>query len=89
MNIVSGDLLIVNGEKFITLDVALYNDTSYAFVNKLTDTEESTNEFYTFQVLSNQISTVENKEILDKLLPQFSKNVQNLINKISSSNVWR
>lgn len=89
MKIVLGDLLTINNEKYIVLDSILLNGQSYVFVNKLTPDENSTKEFYVFKVIGNTINIVKNKNILDDILPLFSKNVQNLIDKMSTGgSVW-
>lgn len=89
MKIVLGDLLTINNEKYIVLDSILLNGQSYVFVNKLTSDENSTKEFYVFKVIGNTINIVKNKNILDDILPLFSKNVQNLIDKMSTGgSVW-
>jgi len=89
MKIVLGDLLTINNEKYIVLDSILLNGQSYVFVNKLTPDENSTKEFYVFKVIGNTINIVKNKSVLDDILPLFSKNVQNLIDKMSTGgSVW-
>lgn len=89
MKIVLGNLLTINNEKYIVLDSILLNGQSYVFVNKLTPDENSTKEFYVFKVIGNTINIVKNKNILDDILPLFSKNVQNLIDKMSTGgSVW-
>jgi len=89
MKIVLGDLLTINKEKYLVLDSLLHNGQSYVFVNKLTLDENSTKEFYVFKVIGNTINIVKNKNVLDEILPLFSKNVQNLIDKMSTGgSVW-
>ena len=87
MNIVVGDLLTIKGEKYITMDVALYDGINYAFVNKMTNDEEPTKEFYTLEVFDNGVKIVTNKEILDILLPMFSKTVQKMVDEIKKKGI--
>ena len=89
MKIVLGDLLTINNVMYIVLDSILLNSQSYVFVNKLMPDENSTKEFYVFKVIGNTINIVKNKSVLDDILPLFSKNVQNLIDKMSTGgSVW-
>jgi len=83
MKIIVGDLLTIEEEKFITMDVITYDGVDYAFVNKMTDDEEPTETFYVFEIIDDEVELVEDKEILDQVLPIFSKNVQKIIDKIN------
>ena len=87
MDIVVGDLLTIKGEKYITMDIVKYNGINYAFVNKMTNVEEPTKEFYTLEVLNNGVKIVTNKEILDILLPMFSKTVQKMVDEINEKGI--
>lgn len=87
MKIVVGDLLTIKGEKYITMDVVPYGGVNYAFVNKMTKDEEPTDEFYTFEILEKSVKRVEDKKILDILLPMFSSSVQNMIDKIMNNDI--
>lgn len=84
MDIVVGDLLTINGEKYITMDTVLYDGINYAFVNKMTIDEEPTKEFYTFQIINDGVKIVKDEKILNILLPMFSESVQKMIDKINN-----
>ena len=87
MDIVVGDLLTIKGEKYITIDVVPYNGINYAFVNKMTNNEEPTKEFYTLEILSSGVRIVKDKQILDILLPMFSKTVQKMVDRITNEGI--
>lgn len=82
MNIVVGDLLTIEGEKYITLEMVNYNGNEYAFVNKMTEAEEATDEFYIFEILDDSISIVTDDSLKDILILKFQDLLQKDIVKI-------
>lgn len=64
---------------YIALNVINYNNKKYVFTNKIIN-ENPTNEYYVFDNTNNLLKIVENKQILDIILPIFSKNIEKMIN---------
>ena len=73
MNISVGDLLTVNEQKYMTLEVLKYENSQYAFVNKVTADEEVTDEFYIFEDLGDHVKIIEDDNLRKILLPMFEK----------------
>lgn len=84
MEFVVGDLLTVEGEKYITLEVLSYEGNNYAFVNKITSDEEITDEYYIFKALEDDnIKVVVEENLRNTLLEKFEelikKDVQHIL----------
>lgn len=82
MDVVVGDLLTVEGKKYIVLEMLDYENNKYAFVNMMTDAEEATDEFYIFEVLESGINIVVDDGLREILLIKFQKLLQVDIAKI-------
>ena len=85
MNISIGDLLTVEGEKYITLEVLNYEGKNYLFVNKTID-EEATQEFYIFEVFEDDsIEVVIENNLKQILMTKFEemlrKDIEDLLNE--------
>ena len=77
MDIAIGELLTIEEKKYITLEVLTHKGNNYAFVNKVTDEDECTDEFYIFEILEDGIRIV----IEDKLKNELMTKFQNLLEK--------
>ena len=80
--IVVGDLLTVSSKKYIVLDKIGYLSQEYIFVNEMTDNEENTDAFYVMKIVGDSVSIIEEKAVIDNLLPIFSENIQKMVNKV-------
>lgn len=73
MNIVIGDLLTVEGEKYITLQKINYEGFDYVFVNKTVSDDEVSDEFYIMKVVNDGVSIVIEEELKNILIPKFQE----------------
>lgn len=86
MDIVIGDLLTIEGEKYITLEKLTYENNDYIFVNKVIDENNLTEEFYIFKIVNNGIIIVESDNLRNILIPKFEELLKKDINKILEEN---
>lgn len=82
MDIVMGDLLTVEGKKYITLETLTYENDKYAFVNKVIDEETVSDEYYIFKILNNGVKMVINDELRNILIPKFQEKLKQNINEL-------
>lgn len=80
MEINVGDLLTIEGIKYITLSVLNYDNNDYAFVNKMTDEEEATDEFFIMKILDDGIRIIIEDDLKNILIPKFEYNLKKYIN---------
>ena len=87
MGINKMDLLTVEGEKYITLEVLNYEGKNYAFLNKLTEAEEVTKEYFIFEILGDgdEVLVLDDYDLRTKLIPMFEnlikKDIEDIINE--------
>lgn len=87
MSVKKADLLTVEGVKYITLEVLNYEGKDYAFLNKLTDEEEVTKEYFIFEILTNgdEVRILDDYDLRMKLIPMFEdlikKDIEDIINE--------
>ena len=87
MKIEIADMITFEGEKYITLDVMNYNNINYAFVNKLTQDEEPTKEYFIFKPKGNDdLEILTDNNLINILLPIFQKNIEKQIQEIMAEN---
>lgn len=82
MNIINGDLLTINNEKYLVLENLDYQNKKYALVNQVSKTEEITQDYYIFEIIGDSIIIVENDKLKNLLIPQFEELLKKDINKI-------
>lgn len=82
MNVIVGDLLTVEEIKYIVLEMLNYDGNDYAFVNKMTNEEEATEDFYIFKILGDSISVVVEENLKNVLMLKFQALLRNDIEKI-------
>ena len=80
--IVVGDLLTVSGKKYIVLDKIDYLGDEYIFVNEMTKNEENTDIFNVMKIVGDSVNIIDEKAVIDNLLPIFSENIQKMVNKV-------
>ena len=85
MSVIKGDLLTIEGIKYITLETLSYEGNEYAFVNKVTENEEITEEYYIFKVNGDNVMIVVDDNLRNILIPKFEellrKDIQDIINE--------
>lgn len=77
------DVLTIKGEKYTVIDTILYEGKDYILTNKVVNDEPSET-FVAYEVVDNGIFIVEDKNILDRILPIFSNNVNKKINDLKT-----
>lgn len=82
MDIVIGDLLTIEGNKYITLETLMYEGNKYAFVNKTLNEEEITDEYYIFKIVNDKIMKVTEENLIKTLFPRFKELLEKDINNI-------
>lgn len=82
MDVVIGDLLTIEGKKYITLEVLDYEGSNYVFTNLMTDDEETTEDFYIFRVINNEVEMVLEEKLKNILIPKFQELLENDLKKI-------
>lgn len=76
-------------DKVVVLDVIQDEGKVYAFVNGVTPDEQDVTDKYMvmdYDTATDSMLEIKDKEILDKLLPIFSKRIENIINNIILQN---
>ena len=68
--------------EYVTMSVIKENGKEYAFANKLSEEEESTNEYRIFTIIDDEITVVENNNLINKLLPIFQKEIEKDLKEI-------
>ena len=77
------DILTIKGEKYTVIDTILYEGKDYILTNKVINDEPSET-FVAYEVVENGVFIVEDKNILDRILPIFSNNVNKKINDLKT-----
>lgn len=77
------DVLTIKGEKYTVIDTILYEGKDYILTNKVVNDEPSET-FVAYEVVDNGVFLVEDKNILDRILPIFSNNVNKKINDLKT-----
>lgn len=65
-----------NNEEYVTMSVININNKKYAFANKFNDKEQSINEYVIFTMIDNEITILEDNNLINKLLPIFQKEIE-------------
>lgn len=86
MNLSNGDIITVNNNEYLVLESARYEDVDYIFVNKLTKTEETTEEYSVFQKNGNGVLLVTDQKVLEVILPVFSNKIQKIAEEYNQEN---
>lgn len=77
------DVLTIKGEKYTVIDTILYEGKDYILTNKV-ENDEPSETFVAYEVVDNGVFIVEDKNILDRILPIFSNNVNKKINDLKT-----
>lgn len=82
MNLEVGDLITISASNYLVMDMVPYGGINYAFVNKMTKKEEPTDEYYVFKIVDDGVTKAVDEEMLNILVPLFSKNVNKMAQKM-------
>lgn len=77
MQIMIGDLLTIEENKYITLEKLTYNNDNYIFVNKVIDDDNVSDEFYIFKIINDSVIMIEEDNLKNILIPKFEKLLKN------------
>lgn len=76
-----GNLLTINGEKYLVLDQLNKNGINYIFTCKMIN-EEPTSEFFIFDINECGAKKITDDKTIEELLPQFSQNLVEQMNNL-------
>ena len=78
-----GDIKVIDNINYLILDILDKNNNIYVIVTKLNENNEPTMEEYkVYKIIENKWQLEENKQTLNELLPIFTKNINNMLNKL-------
>lgn len=78
-----GDIKVIDNVNYLILDILEKNNNIYVMVTKLNKNNEPTmDEYKVYKITENKWQLEENKQTLNELLPIFTKNINNMLNKL-------
>lgn len=78
-----GDIKVIDNVNYLILDILEKNNNIYVIVTKLNENNEPTmDEYKVYKITENKWQLEENKQTLNELLPIFTKNINNMLNKL-------
>lgn len=78
-----GDIKVIDNVNYLILDILEKNNNIYVMVTKLNENNEPTmDEYKVYKITENKWQLEENKQTLNELLPIFTKNINNTLNKL-------
>ena len=78
-----GDIKVIDNVNYLILDILEKNNNIYVMVTKLDENNEPTmDEYKVYKITENKWQLEENKQTLNELLPIFTKNINNMLNKL-------
>lgn len=78
-----GDIKVIDNVNYLILDILDKNNNIYVMVTKLNENNEPTmDEYKVYKIIENKWQLEENKQTLNELLPIFTKNINNMLNKL-------
>ena len=78
-----GDIKVIDNVNYLILDILEKNNNIYVMVTKLDENNEPTmDEYKVYKIIENKWQLEENKQTLNELLPIFTKNINNMLNKL-------
>ena len=78
-----GDIKVIDNINYLILDILEKNNNIYVIVTKLNENNEPTmDEYKVYKIIENKWQLEENKQTLNELLPIFTKNINNMLNKL-------
>lgn len=78
-----GDIKVIDNVNYLILDILEKNNNIYVMVTKLNENNEPTmDEYKVYKITENKWQLEEKKQTLNELLPIFTKNINNMLNKL-------
>lgn len=78
-----GDIKVIDNVNYLILDILDKNNNIYVMLTKLNENNEPTmDEYKVYKIIENKWQLEENKQTLNELLPIFTKNINNMLNKL-------
>ena len=78
-----GDIKVIDNINYLILDILDKNNNIYVMVTKLNENNEPTmDEYKVYKIIENKWQLEEKKPTLNELLPIFTKNINNMLNKL-------
>ncbi len=78
-----GDIKVIDNINYLILDILDKNNNIYVMVTKLNENNEPTmDEYKVYKIIENKWQLEEKKQTLNELLPIFTKNINNMLNKL-------
>lgn len=78
-----GDTKVIDNINYLILDILEKNNNIYVMVTKLNENNEPTmDEYKVYKIMEDKWQLEENKQTLNELLPIFTKNINNMLNKL-------
>ena len=78
-----GDIKVIDNVNYLILDILEKNNNIYVMVTKLNENNEPTmDEYKVYKITENKWQLEENKQTLNEILPIFTKNINNMLNKL-------
>lgn len=78
-----GDIKVIDNVNYLILDILDKNNNIYVMLTKLNENNEPTmDEYKVYKIAENKWQLEENKQTLNELLPIFTKNINNMLNKL-------
>lgn len=82
MDLTSGTIITLKNNKYIILEKLIYNNSNYIFTNEVRGTEDLTENYYIFKILTNEALLITDKKLINILLPKFQEKLSKTINNI-------
>lgn len=78
-----GDTKVIDNVNYLILDILEKNNNIYVMVTKLNKNNEPTmDEYKIYKIAEDNWQLEENSQIINELLPIFTKNINNMLNKL-------
>ena len=85
-----GDTKVIDNVNYLILDILEKNNNIYVMVTKLNENNEPTmDEYKVYKIMEDKWQLEENKQTLNELLPVFTKNINNMLNKLIGEYKWK
>ena len=79
-----GDIKVIDNINYLILDILEKNNNIYVMVTKLDKNNDPTmDEYKVYKIEKNSWQQETNEGILNELMPIFTKNIRNLLNKLA------
>ena len=78
-----GDTKVIDNVNYLILDILEKNNNIYVMVTKLNENNEPPmDEYKVYKIMEDKWQLEENKQTLNELLQVFTKNINNMLNKL-------